>query len=227
MRPDIPGWAPPVEWEGEDAFIIGGGSSLVDFKWHILRGRNTVGCNDAFRLGPEIVKYCLFGDASWFERCKWDLETSGITVVTNAPAMQNIKLPWLRWMKRSRDGLFKGDTLGWNYSTGAAAINLALSLGSRRIFLLGFDMSTTQGKSHWHNHRSKMTHESAYRRFIRGCECIAMSIKGYPSAEVFNVSNGTSALKVFPVVDFERFETMIEIPQFHQIPHFPPTEVHL
>lgn len=177
-------WTPPNEWEGQAAYLIGGGSSLKDFDFSVLKGRNTIGCNDAFRLGPEIVKYNLFGDTTWFHKVKYELEKTKVPLVTNSPGMINFNVPHIRKMSRERDGLFSGSTLGWNYSTGAAAINLAISLGATWIFLLGYDLTLSdKGKSHWHNHRVKVTTINAFHRFLRGFQEVQRNLKKYPRSE--------------------------------------------
>jgi hypothetical protein len=204
-------WQPIAEWQGQDACLVGGGSSLANFKWDLLLNQNTIGCNDAYRLGPEIIKYCVFGDASWFHKNKAELEKFTGKIVTNAPTLQHLRLDWLHHMQRIRDGLHNGFVLGWNYSTGAAAINLAVTLGASRIFLLGFDLGAGRtGKSHWHNHRETPPKESSYQRFLRGFQMINTHLKRYPGVKVFNVTDGTSNLKVFPSIDFETFEREIE-----------------
>lgn len=177
---------------------------MAAFPFPSLAGKNTIGCNDAFYLGPDIVKICLFGDAGFFHKMKWELEKFKGRVVTCAPALLPLNLDWLLQMKRVRDGLHEGDTLGWNYSTGAAAVNLAFSLGATRIFLLGFDMGKGEGgKSHWHNHRTKHIADEAYRRFIRGFHTLAAGLKRYPNVKVFNVTDGSSKLPVFDRIPFK------------------------
>ena len=57
---------PKPKWQGQDAYIIGGGPSLRDFDWELLRGLNTIGCNDAYKLGEAFCKVCIFGDSKWF-----------------------------------------------------------------------------------------------------------------------------------------------------------------
>lgn len=200
-------WTPTSDWAGEDAFIIGGGPSLIGYDFTKLTGRNVIGCNDAFRLGPAICSYVIFGDAGFFRDNMRAMETSGCQIVTNAPSLGFINVPWLLTMGRQRDGLHHGNVLGWNYSTGAAAVNLAVSLGANRIFLLGFDMGKRHdGKSHWHNHRSKAIHDSAYQRFIRGFQTLQKALKVCEDIEVFNVTDGTSKLPVFPRIPFSEFE---------------------
>ena len=61
----MPEWKPEPIWKDQEAFIIGGGPSLRDFDWSLLRDKNTIGCNNAFRLGPDICKICLFVDCGF------------------------------------------------------------------------------------------------------------------------------------------------------------------
>jgi len=200
-------WIPPRDWEGQTAFIIGGGPSLARFDFTKLIGRNTIGCNDAFQLGPEIVRYCLFGDASFFHKHRDKLMASKVEQITCAPALLHFQLIKIHKMNRVRDGIHDKDTLGWNYSTGAAAVNLAFSMGAKRIFLLGFDMGKQpDGKSHWHNNPRKVIKEESYTRFIRGFHTLAQSISRFPDVKVFNVTDGSSRLPVFDRLSFTEFD---------------------
>ncbi len=202
-------FTPSPDWAGKDAFLIGGGPSLTSFDFNLLKGRCVIGCNDAFRLGPEICQICLFGDASFFHSQKWNLEKFQGKVITCAPTLKFLNLPWLSKMDRQRDGIHKGSTLGWNYSTGAAAINLAISMGATRIFLLGYDAGKVNGKTHWHNHRDKIIQDETYRRFIRGFHTVHQSLKHYPEVRVINVTDGTSQLPVFDRMNFTQFQAEV------------------
>jgi len=196
-------WTPPKEWEGQEAYLIGGGPSLTGFDFSLLRGRNVIGCNDAFRLGPDIISYCIFGDPGWWQKNRHELEQWPGRLVTNAPTMLSWEVPRLHKMARERDGIHSGSTLGWNYSTGAAAINLAISLGAIRIYLLGYDLSNRGNVSHWHPWNSKTTQEYAFRRFLNGFLCVSRSLP--PGVSVINVTDGSSRLPVFPRMSFLEF----------------------
>lgn len=203
----IPFWTPTREWEGQDAFLIGGGPSLISFDFTLLQGRNVIGCNDAFHLGPQIVSICMFGDAGWWNRNKWKLEKFTGRIVTNAPSIAHLKIPNMLMMKRVRDGIHSGDTLGWNYSTGALAINLAISLGAARIFLLGYDLQNKDSKSHWHTH-GKDVREYSFQRFMRGFTVVKAGIP--QGVQVLNVTDGTSRLDCFAKVNFEVFYSVLK-----------------
>src|ERR1044072_3783034 len=184
----MPLWTPTKEWEGQDAYIIGGGSSLKSFDFNRLRGLNVIGCNEAFRLGPEIVKICLFGGASWFHTVKFDLEKFPGKTVCISPTLMFLNTSWFLQMQREKYGIYSGPVLGWNNSTGGAAVNLAVSLGARRIFLLGFDLKANdEGKTHWHQRYNKTTKNDSFLRFIKGFEEINRALRLHPNVKVFNV----------------------------------------
>jgi len=195
-------WTPSREWEGEDAFIIGGGASLTGFNFSQLAGLHVIGCNDAFRLDPEIVEICCFADVGWWHKNKWDLEKFSNRVVTNSNKMENFNVPGILNMKRVKDGFHTGDTLGFNASTGAVALNLAVLLGATRVFLLGFDMCLQGNKHHWHEHQTKGILPDSFARHIQGFLTLKRSLP--PEVEVFNVTDGSSKLRVFPCIGFER-----------------------
>ena len=201
-------WTPTREWEGGSAYLIGGGPSLKDFDFSLLIGKNVIGCNDAWHLGAHIVSICLFGDPSWWHRNKWKLKDFKGRLVTNAPGVLPFEIPNLLKMNRLRDGIHNGSTLGWNYSTGAAAINLAISLGATQVFLLGYDLGNRVNVSHWHTHSPTTTiQEYAFQRFLRGFYCVKRSLP--PSVQVFNVTDGSSRLDCFDKISFEHFRELL------------------
>jgi len=201
----MPKWIPEKIWEDQDVFIIGGGNSLELFDWELLKNENTIGCNDAFRHGSEICKICIFGDAKWFQSFKNELARYKGTVFTNCQQLQKTKLSWLWTMTRKGSGLH-GDALGWNSNTGAAAVNLALLLGAKRIFLLGFDMHLSNNKrANWHQNRLDKPNENIYPKFLRGFKKLAVDWKKkFPDAEIINVTDNSS-LDLFPEIGVDEF----------------------
>lgn len=199
----MPRWKPEQFWKDQDVYIIGGGPSLEGFDWDILKDKNTIGCNSAFIHGHEICKICIFGDIKWWVNSREELKKFKGTVVTTAPKLEMADVPWLKTMKRVHSGLAL-DGLGWNGNTGASAINLALLLGAKRIFLLGFDMKLgSYGQANWHDRRFEPAREEVYIRFLRGYIDVARDLQSlFPDAEVFNVTDD-SDLNVFPKVSLE------------------------
>ena len=199
----MPQWEPTQDlFAEEDVYVIGGGASLHSFPWSLLRGRATVGCNDAYKLGPEFCNICIFGDRKWFDahrnELQWYVDAGGL-VVTNQESLKSNETPWLKWMPKAPNGLHK-DALGWGCNTGVPAVNLALLLGAKRVFLLGFDMQLTQGENNWHpNGLDKPTAE-VYGKFLCGFHYVKDSLPlVFPGCEIINVTDD-SKLMVFPKV---------------------------
>jgi hypothetical protein len=195
---------PDRTWPDSDIFIIGGGKSLESFDWSLLRPELTIGCNDAYLHDIEICKIAIFGDYKWWEANKDNLRFFKGRVFTNCNHLQKSTIPWLNVMTRYNRGLVKNG-LGWNSNTGASAVNLALILGAKRVFLLGFDCKLTNGDSNWHINDLDEPQKSVYIRFKTGFEQVKNALpKVFPGTEIINVSD-VSDLKVFPIIGMEEF----------------------
>lgn len=211
-------WIPEQEWEGQDAYVIGGGSSLTDFDWDLIRGKNTVGCNSAFILGASVVKILLFADEVWWKKIghKGTEDFGGRVVSISARmARRPPDCSWLHIMHHHSKAEFsaKAPGLAWAGNTGCAAINLALQLGAKRVFLLGFDMKLgPQGQANWHIERYEGPKAAVYPRFIREFGRIIGSFKRvFPDREVWNV-NDSSELKCFPTMSMvEHFRAKVAV----------------
>jgi hypothetical protein len=202
-------WKPDTNsWTGQDVFILGGGPSLQGFDFQCLVDELVIGCNDAYKFGPLVCDVCVFGDYKWFELHRKGIEKytkEGGLLVTNCPQLVNTHLPWLKQMGREALGLHK-DALGWNSNTGSSALNLALILGAKRVFLLGFDLGKSpDGKSNWHKNTLDNPGEDIFQRWTDGFVVCGKHLKSkFSDREVFNVTNG-SRLEVFPKLDFDAF----------------------
>src|SRR5690606_28765140 len=88
----------------------------------------------------------------------------------------------------------------WNYSSGAAAINIAAHFGVKRICLLGYDMKPQGGETHWHNgYGDQRITDVQFRKFLKPWEAIARDAKKL-GIEILNV-NPDSAIEEFPKVN--------------------------
>lgn len=201
----MPRWVPIAKWEGRDVFVIGGGDSLRGFDWKRLKNECTVGCNMAFTLGVETCKICIFGDFKWFREYENRLQGYKGILFTNASQLQRTRCNWLWTLPRKAKGL-STKILGWNTNTGAAAINLALILGAKRVFLLGFDMHLSKdGRPNWHNGGLDKPSEGTLKTFIDGFKKIALDLeKVFPGRKIINVTDDSS-LNCFPKVGCKRF----------------------
>lgn len=211
----MPEFQPKPIWEGQEVFIIGGGPSLCDFDWSLLINENTIGCNNAFRFGPDVCDVCLFVDRHFIlekdeprEGFFDELAKFPNLVITNdtqAPHHKILRrLPWLYWMKRGQRGMFF-DSLGYNFGCGATAVNLALILGAKIVYLLGYDMHLdSQGRPNYHSYVIDKPRKEVYVRMLASFGYVYKDLHKWPGSQVFNV-NGNTDLKLFPILDPEEF----------------------
>jgi len=209
----MPEWKPEPIWKGEDAFIIGGGTSLREFDWDLLRDENTIGCNSAFRLGVEICKICVFVDRKWLfdapnhPRKGYHDELAKFPglVITNDTQLKGRPEPWINWMQRRPRGLHH-DSLGYNANCGATAINVALLLGATTIYLLGIDMHLDDNKKpNWHNYVIDKASKDVYARMLAAFGHVSKDLAlKFPDCKVLNI-NKDSALRLFPILDPDIF----------------------
>jgi hypothetical protein len=207
----MPRWKPEPVWEGRDVFIIGGGDSLRvnmienKFNWDLLHSECTIGCNDAYSLGVNVCKVCIFGDYKWFLKHERLLELYQGTVFTNCSQLQKSRISWVWLLERYHDGVHV-DGLGWNDNTGASAVNLALLLGASRVFLLGFDMKLSKdGQNNWHPNNIDKPNKDSFPKFLEGFRKVqkSMNIK-FPDVKVFNITDD-SDLDLYPKLPVEDF----------------------
>lgn len=206
------------EWEGEEAFIIGGGSSLQGFDFSKLSGRKVIGVNYAYRLGHPLIDICLFGDAGFFQKNRKELSAFPGRKVTCCPSLSCIKEEWLWHVGRQQEGWPSGNKLVWHYSTGAAAIHLAQKMGAQIAYLLGFDGGrNTTGGTHWHNFQpEKKILDEAYRRFLKGFATLSKQLREHcPGFQVLNVVGDCCHIpaEVFPRISFSLFDDVLHPPQ--------------
>ena len=200
-------WQPDKIWLNDECFVIGGGKSLERFDFDLLKKEKAIGCNDAYIYGSEICKICVFGDKKFLrhhEKGLGEYAKSGGLVVTNERHLENSTIPWLLWMPRQNKGLHT-DALGWNTNTGASAINLALILGAKKVYLLGFDRHLTKGESNWHKNNLDKNNKDTYQRMNATDGYMKKDLKvKFPGCEVINVTNN-SDLPHWPKVSFTKF----------------------
>lgn len=158
---------PDGAWKGKPCFIVGGGPSLEDFDWTLLKGKRTIGINLAYmEFDPTIIFSMDTRFLRWIERGEYGNEARSrliestaykvwlCTYVASLPNFFNIyrvkiyKQDYWTAMRAftetQKEGLGHGDNSGY------AALNLACCLGANPIYLLGFDLKHENGKSHWH-----------------------------------------------------------------------------
>ena len=146
-------WRMAPEWAGETAFIVAGGTSVLDQDLSLLRGRRIIVVNSSYEAVP-FADILFFGDASWWEtHCRRAalIAFAGRIVTVSARAIGQRLLRLRRQVPPP--GLSRDPSCVVSERTSLqGAINLAVHLGVKRIVLLGADMRRADdGRSHHHS----------------------------------------------------------------------------
>jgi hypothetical protein len=190
----FPIWSVVDIWPNSTVFILGGGPSLNDVDFGLIKDQKIIGINNAYQLG-DWVDVCYFGDTRWYSWHSEKLSDFGGLIVHSS----NVNS---RHVKRLLRGKSMGiDTrkkyVAWNYNSGGSAINLAYHLGARRIVLLGYDMRRVDDQANWHQGHPNAK-KNPYERFLR-CFPEIKKDADELGVEILNATPD-SELKVFPIV---------------------------
>lgn len=199
-------WNPFLQcWKDDDVFVLGGGPSLRDFDYSILKGKKVIGCNTSALVAGTNCSVCFYSDHEWFLQNYGRLESFRGWVVTHCTAHRSRTEKWIRYMERREDGLHR-NALGFGGNSGVGAINLALILGARRVMLLGIDCGASpDGGHHWHDGYPQRADNAAalYRKFTVGFHSVKRDLPTvFPKSSIINL-NPNSNLRIFPFMSVE------------------------
>lgn len=194
-------WTVPELWPGGMCYILGGGPGLARVPLEKLRDLRVIAVNNAYQLG-DWIDVMFYGDCRWFKwHCTALLDFPGLKVTA---CDKHRDMPGIRAVKRHTlpFGITTAkNRLGWNLSSGACSINLAVHFGVKKIVLFGFDMRIVDDKNNWHGDHKDSPNKNPYKRFLRTFPKIANDLKEL-GVECVNATPG-SALDVFPIVEPE------------------------
>lgn len=220
-------WQVPPVWKDGQCIIIGGGPSIpkqfdipdeLVSKVYVkkekasvyspymktIHDQHIIAVNIAYEIG-NWMDVVFFGDGGFIRKTNSDILKSNGLKVTCAEGIESYhrKVFILRKSNKKYGIDFNPRILGWNFNSGAAAINLAVHFGVKRIILLGFDMKLDENKNqHWHKYYGgvKRTISATFRRHLKGFPYIAADLKG--KVEVINACPD-SMIDCFPRMRFK------------------------
>jgi hypothetical protein len=187
---------PPI-CPGGVAVCLGGGPSLTADDVAYCRGKATViAVNDSWRLAP-WADALMASDAAWWNFYRGVPDFAGLKFCLEPQAA---KFPGVTVLRNTGDAGLEHDPTGLRNgrNSGAAAINLAVHFGAKRVVLLGYDMAAkTEGKSHWFgNHPKGLRGNSPYPLFRAMIGTMVLPL-AHAGVQVINASRET-ALDCFP-----------------------------
>jgi len=187
-------------WDDEVVYIIGGGPSLKDFDWKRLAGKKVIAINRAFQVLPE-ADVLYWTDARfyrWYKEgidrfnglkvtCRVISDNPGNIIVLKANSAPSIDM--------------RPDFISSGNNSGFGAINLAVKLGAKRIYLLGYDMVSREKETHWHSGYDVSHNHSIYTKMTAQIGMLPDELKKL-NVEVLN-ANPNSNMTVFRRVSLD------------------------
>jgi len=216
---------PNRTWFENRCFIIGGGPSLKDFDFSRLNNELTIAVNRAHEyVDPSIIFFTdqesfymklLKGEFGKEARNKF-IVSRALKIALNIGGANfdhgTFSIPLSKYPDMTfdlKDGLFDGGNSGF------AALNLAVCLGSKTIYLLGYDMrGDGQGNQAWfHGGYKKVGKERSYKSWIKYFEQAAPALERR-GIKVINL-NSNSEIRCF---EFGKFEDLDPKPgyEYHE-----------
>jgi hypothetical protein len=217
VRPRIPSWSIPRLWAGETVFILGGGPSLADVNFDLIKHRRIIAVNNAYGdkvkdvyVPRDWVDLCFFGDERWFSWHKKALAGFKGLLVSSRSSLHGRK--GIKAVCRGQsEGIDRRvNFVAWNKSSGGAAVNVAYHLGASTVVLLGYDMRRVkmkvQGKkverANWHEDHPA-PNKDPYERFLLPWKRVLKDASRL-GMQIINCTP-ESALTVFPSMTLEEF----------------------
>ncbi len=187
-------WKVPRLWQGETAYVIGGGYSIKNLDLSLIYNERCIGVNNSYMLG-NWIDICWFGDSRWLEwhrtydqfKKRWE-RFIGIKVTCVANCKNHKEIKYIAVSEKSRGIETDCDKISWNKTSGGSAINVAYHLGVTKIVLVGFDMKIIAGKKNWHNdHPKRECETNPYPRYVKVFSDISRDLKSL-GVDIINTS---------------------------------------
>ena len=194
----------PKLWNGDTVYIVAGGASLAGFNFDRLNGKNVIAINKAFMYvrNPTVVYWTDTRFYSWYKHEIDSLRTIKITASHSGRYLaDDVMLIKNAGSGRSLD-LSSPDKLTTGNNSGFGAIGLAIKMGAKKIYLLGYDMGHIGGKSHFHDgYPAGNSRDHIYKGMLKYFEDNEGLLNG--AAEIYN-TNSKSNLRSFKFISLDQ-----------------------
>lgn len=169
----------------------------------------------AYTHGPEICQVCLFSDITFFDENRFGLErycdAGGELWSICRDLYPRDDVGFVKKMYRRPQGLWPASLgLGFGGHSGCAAVNLALQMGAKCVYLLGCDCKANPRVSkNWHDSYkvTELRPENAaqlFEKFREGWRAVSTDLPvRFPGRRIINLGPD-SALDYFPRGDLNK-----------------------
>jgi len=193
-----------------EVYIVGGGSSLLNFPFDCLKDKNTIAINMAALDVPNPT-YCITADSRIFrelekgrfakaEPTTWVLVTnpehctmkwqSGKFVHQGNGHVFNLFVPNMIIRNTGTEGIgFSFNDFRTGYNSGFCGFQLAVLLGYTKIYLLGFDFVTANNKCHYHTrYNNRIIPQNELDQFLHNFENAVMEVHQNTAIQIVSCS---------------------------------------
>lgn len=181
-------------WDDETIYIIGGGPSLKNFDWNLLKGKKIIAINRAYEVLP-WAEVLYWTDSRFYKWYKSDIDMFGGLKVTCRPFPSMPHSIALLKSGSSNKLDMRESYITHGNNSGYGAINLAVKLGAKKIYLLGYDMDSNPKLTHWHDGYQVNHNHTIYSKMITQFQGLDKELSKL-NIEIFN-ANIKSKLDVF------------------------------
>jgi hypothetical protein len=201
-------WSVTPEWQGQIAFLVGGGPSVLSQDLELLRGRHVIAINSSYQRVP-FADILFFGDLRWWLEHRVALDRFAGRIVTcrpNVPCdLTSGGRSIFSLQRQNPPGLATIATrVMFRRTSYASAINLAVHLGVQRIVTLGLDgQAAPNGRTHHHEQHKWVRRADSWREQRKDFATLVEPLKA-AGVELLNASPG-SAVPFWPIVDLKDF----------------------
>jgi hypothetical protein len=193
------------KWEGETAFIVAGGPSVLGQDLELLHGRRVIAINSSVYAVP-WANFLYFGDFRWWHERDNQTAIANFAgrVITTSRMVSDKKVLICR--KTNPPGLaLERDSLMQKWTSLTAATNLAAHLvgpGGTIIWLGADGKYAADGRTHHHKPHRWPHKKDCYSQQHADLVTIVPSLQEL-KISLFNASPGTAWADLAPVVRLE------------------------
>jgi hypothetical protein len=191
----------PALFPGATFVCVGSGPSLLqaDVEYAHAKGAKIIAVNDAYLFAPFAVALMASDGAWWIHKKP---EFAGLRFALDPAAARVAGVTVLK--NTGTDGIELDPAgLKTGRNSGAAAVNLAVHLGAKRILLLGYDMDADKKRSHFFGHHKFPLRDGSPYQLFRETFKHQVGPLSQLGIEIVNCSRRT-ALKCFPCRPLEQ-----------------------
>jgi len=211
----------------EEVFIVGGGHSLHNFNFEKLRNKETIAVNMAALDVPDPT-YCITADSGIFRKLQKgtfkEVDSTWVLVsnpnhasmkwkqgkfIHNSGFVYNFFVPNMVIRNSGTDGIgFSFNDFRTGYNSGFCAFQLAVLLGYKKIYLLGFDLVAEMGETHYHDrYKNRKISNDTLNKFCSNFVYALKIIREKTDIEVFSCSAISKLNKHIPYKSFDKVTT--------------------